>query len=62
MSRGFDHLLDRLLRRKAEIAAALAQGSAGDYSAYRELVGQYAGLQYAQEQLESILRAEEQDE
>ena len=55
-----EELLDRILRRKAEIAQSLATGAVADFAAYRELVGQVAGLQYAQEQLEMILRGNEE--
>jgi hypothetical protein len=55
-----EDLLDAILRRKAEIAQSLASGAAADFAAYRELVGQVAGLTYAQEQLEAILRGNEE--
>lgn len=55
-----EELLRRLLERKAQIAQSLATGTAQDYAAYKTLVGEVAGLQYAQEQLEAILRADEE--
>lgn len=54
-------LLDDILREKARIAESLAQGVAEDFAQYQALVGQYAGLQKAQNMVEAILRADEDD-
>ena len=57
-----DELLRRLILRKAEIERSLAQGIARGIEDYRALVGEYSGLQYAQNQLEAILNDDENRE
>jgi hypothetical protein len=47
--------------RQGEIAASLAQGSAGDYTAYVRLVGEHSGLQMSLDILNNLLKEEDDD-
>tara|TARA_R110000868_G_scaffold126363_2_gene333375 strand:- start:794 stop:979 length:186 start_codon:yes stop_codon:yes gene_type:complete len=47
--------------RQAEIAASLANGSAGDFNSYQRLVGEYSGLQMSLDILNNLLREDEDD-
>jgi hypothetical protein len=47
--------------RQAEIANSLAQGSAGDFSVYQRLVGEYSGLQMSLDILNNLLKEDEDD-
>lgn len=57
-----DALLEWLLQQQAAIRHSLGSGVAQSMEEYRALVGELRGLQRAQERLEAILRADEDDD
>jgi hypothetical protein len=55
-------LIGGLKSRQAEIATSLAAGNAATWEIYHRMVGQFQGLQEAQDILDKLLKEPDEDE
>lgn len=60
--RALSDLIGAVKARQAEIAVSLARGTAGDFSAYQRLVGEYTGLETTLNIIDNLLRDEDEHE
>ena len=50
-----EHLLRKLRERKYDLSQSLASGSANDYVQYQRIVGEISGLNFAEQEITTLL-------
>ena len=50
-----EHLLRKLRERQSDLSQSLASGSANDYVQYQRIVGEISGLNFAEQEITTLL-------